>query len=626
MAAMLRELGLPLEGRHHSGIDDSRNIARIFQTLLRRFGQARCYPAAPVDTAGGNRVKGGGKGGEREDEGSKGSRGSQVGSRGGRVQPDRNESRGDGGDSHNMASSAPAAFPPDPLLAAGASGQASQSKRFRWKRTDASTSTSPQTAFPEMAAARSQVSEPSGRRSPAHQPPALAAVDQPDANLRPIPLEELLAPGLSQDLIQEFRREGVVVVPTLTSGQCAVVCGAINDASVALGKQQRTGYVTTYYLPEKEVLVTGHPAVYRAIRSAYQAFDEFRTEGEPPTEFLTISKPERVSIKISGKGDQELQKHVDINYHKDSVWYAPALRVQSMQVLQIGPYSLERPNGILTVVRRFHRYSRIASAALHPVSGVQNMRQNRFSDRDELHKFMTFTPNLPLAALSLYIRVVEALSAGTESPLAVGGALEADLPKSGIVDSHVRVEAIWHHARAFVATGGPFSWSSEPLGPRDLIWEPLVTAASGCLVLWEGGLPHSNVLNKSGTERVCAYMDLAPHHRPNGMSTGVRVASLLEQSPGDGDGRGARSAAVSRKGDGHGDNAEERKYAARGGWAADAERRAAGSSRLWAHEGNYLHPRDDNLLLRALYGVDPRTRQPFTWQQYQEEYDRCTGG
>ena len=34
MAGMLRALDLELVGRHHSGIDDARNIARIVITLL----------------------------------------------------------------------------------------------------------------------------------------------------------------------------------------------------------------------------------------------------------------------------------------------------------------------------------------------------------------------------------------------------------------------------------------------------------------------------------------------------------------------------------------------------------------------------------------------------------------
>jgi len=39
MAGMLSSLGLTLEGRHHSGIDDCRNIARIAKELCRR---SRC--------------------------------------------------------------------------------------------------------------------------------------------------------------------------------------------------------------------------------------------------------------------------------------------------------------------------------------------------------------------------------------------------------------------------------------------------------------------------------------------------------------------------------------------------------------------------------------------------------
>jgi len=35
MAGMLNYLRLPLEGRHHSGIDDCRNISRIARQMLK---------------------------------------------------------------------------------------------------------------------------------------------------------------------------------------------------------------------------------------------------------------------------------------------------------------------------------------------------------------------------------------------------------------------------------------------------------------------------------------------------------------------------------------------------------------------------------------------------------------
>jgi ERI1 exoribonuclease 3 len=38
MTEMLDKLGLKLEGRHHSGIDDCRNIVRIAQQLLTKRG------------------------------------------------------------------------------------------------------------------------------------------------------------------------------------------------------------------------------------------------------------------------------------------------------------------------------------------------------------------------------------------------------------------------------------------------------------------------------------------------------------------------------------------------------------------------------------------------------------
>lgn len=38
MVTMLKDLGLKLEGRHHSGLDDCRNIARILKCLVQKHG------------------------------------------------------------------------------------------------------------------------------------------------------------------------------------------------------------------------------------------------------------------------------------------------------------------------------------------------------------------------------------------------------------------------------------------------------------------------------------------------------------------------------------------------------------------------------------------------------------
>ncbi|KAJ3109588.1 hypothetical protein HDU96_007170 [Phlyctochytrium bullatum] len=57
MDGMLRELGLPLVGRHHSGIDDSRNIASIVREMMRAGyvfapnGFHGAAPAIPASTA-----------------------------------------------------------------------------------------------------------------------------------------------------------------------------------------------------------------------------------------------------------------------------------------------------------------------------------------------------------------------------------------------------------------------------------------------------------------------------------------------------------------------------------------------------------------------------------------------
>ena len=42
MTSMLRGLGLMLEGRHHSGIDDCRNIANVVRALVLRGAVIEC--------------------------------------------------------------------------------------------------------------------------------------------------------------------------------------------------------------------------------------------------------------------------------------------------------------------------------------------------------------------------------------------------------------------------------------------------------------------------------------------------------------------------------------------------------------------------------------------------------
>lgn len=48
MAGMLRELGLPLLGHHHCGIDDCRNIAAVYKALLERGGTSEVTAQLPI--------------------------------------------------------------------------------------------------------------------------------------------------------------------------------------------------------------------------------------------------------------------------------------------------------------------------------------------------------------------------------------------------------------------------------------------------------------------------------------------------------------------------------------------------------------------------------------------------
>jgi inhibitor of KinA sporulation pathway (predicted exonuclease) len=48
MMAMLQRLGLQHEGRHHSGIDDVKNICNICVELAQRYGAT--YPKSEIST------------------------------------------------------------------------------------------------------------------------------------------------------------------------------------------------------------------------------------------------------------------------------------------------------------------------------------------------------------------------------------------------------------------------------------------------------------------------------------------------------------------------------------------------------------------------------------------------
>lgn len=48
MAGMLRAVGIPLAGHHHRGIDDCRNIAELYRTLLRRGGRVEITAELPI--------------------------------------------------------------------------------------------------------------------------------------------------------------------------------------------------------------------------------------------------------------------------------------------------------------------------------------------------------------------------------------------------------------------------------------------------------------------------------------------------------------------------------------------------------------------------------------------------
>eukprot|EP00300_Choanocystis_sp_HF-7_P020137 c20519_g1_i6.p1 GENE.c20519_g1_i6~~c20519_g1_i6.p1 ORF type:complete len:395 (-),score=69.78 c20519_g1_i6:81-1265(-) len=369
------------------------------------------------------------------------------------------------------------------------------------------------------------------------------------------------------------------------------------DAGCLQFPEFQISMVSMYRLPQKEVLVTSNPNVYRAIRCAYETFADLRCE---EIDHLTISKPERVNFKKAGS-THALGDHMDVSpFHPDG--QLPGLRIQGMQVLSIGEYSKSAPNGTLRVVKRFHRYARIVAAALDWSTGVPSLRTAVKQKRSDLHQFFAM-PKLPLNAISLYIQLVESVVnlPGCE-PLGA-------LPSDGKIDG-VSVFELREHALDFAERSGleyAFPVCLEPLG-KPLCWEPLTEVASGSLVLWDSLIPHSNVENLSDTSRYVAYLDLAPRHRPNGPATHERVSSMMAfpqyqaQAPSDKGGRVEQTLSESKD------------------WAIAAEKACVGGGALWARGGSYPHVRQHNLLLKALYGFDVDTKQRYTWEQYESEY------
>eukprot|EP00301_Raphidiophrys_heterophryoidea_P023665 c7462_g1_i1.p1 GENE.c7462_g1_i1~~c7462_g1_i1.p1 ORF type:complete len:373 (+),score=73.87 c7462_g1_i1:434-1552(+) len=365
--------------------------------------------------------------------------------------------------------------------------------------------------------------------------------------------------------------------------------------------------VSMFYLPEKELLVTGNPRVYRSLLAAYRTFAPLRGES---VDYLTISRPERVNIKTPNSS-HELAHHMDLNIFSSTGGmdcFVPGTRIQGMQIVTIPEWNQNIPNGTLLVVKRFHLYAAIASQALHPVTGVEGMRQKRDFSQHPLHYFTPLT--LPLAALSLYIRFIEAF---VQLP---GGAQLSSLPVLGEV-ARVSVVRIRAHAQAIAQSLGlegcyPNEDLRVPL-TTPLSWQPVSEARSGSLVLWDSLIPHANLSNMHPTQfRVVAYVDFAPRDRPNSLQQSDRIALMQTLSPG-----GTRGVAAKN---------DCEVYLAAGKWKKLADNRHNSSntstntpgSLLWTSDGQYGHVRSEGRLLAAMYGYDPTSHKRFRWSDYEE--------
>ena len=408
------------------------------------------------------------------------------------------------------------------------------------------------------------------------------------------------------DCARALAEDGFAVVRVLSTGECAEMQHAYKRslATPGMPDQRDGGMVGIFFLPEKEVLISGNRNVYEALAAAY---------GERR---LSIQMHERMNAKMPGNGAQALHLDVDL-FHPNA---AVGVRVQALVCFDIDEEAEPEQSGSIALCRRFHHWLAVAQVIFHPHSGVDGMRLSEdflpVLDTDETymsapmnlkenagrkgryaHRFMAVPPqSLKLTAMSAYIRLAERF--------AENGTTALEVPKGEEVEG-VSLSAMAAHIANLESEGTtvPLPADGRRIGEEDLALRA-VKLCAGDMIMWDSTVPHHNVAasvdNKKA--RLSAYIDIAPasagNYAPPEEQIANQVQRLLSSTVGPLE---------------NPNNGDELASLIPSWEALPLDYRLK-----FTTDGQYSHIKATPLL-KALYGFSPVSGELYTWDDYHQE-------
>ncbi|KAL6070038.1 hypothetical protein QOT17_007096 [Balamuthia mandrillaris] len=476
-----------------------------------------------------------------------------------------------------------------------------------------------------------------------------------EANVLPIPYSSLVEPlpaETSDKLLRTWQRDGVLVTPEpiLTSSQRKTVKEAIvRSINSSLLKDLDPSLHVSFEDPDSLLLLTdSHCRTSKGIDQPDKIFFKGGNRRKPYLskntgmwnfyfipEVMTIvqSNPdihrvhallmgsphikrdcfERIGIKPPGSVD--MPRHLDTYLFDDNA--RPGHRLQSLCCIDVPEDVSARDSGTFEAVKGFHLYFALAREFFHPERGCGAYRLEPGPVPQRL------PPKFDLTAFNVYIQLYtylqnnassytskknkkklkneektkeeeEAEEEEEEETEELPAVFQNPFVRKGLDVTTLR--SFWQHA---LSTFRRLSSSLVvPARARELRWE-VVPMRPGSLLCWDSCIPHRNLRNKSKSRaRVVAYCNAKLTEEPSWYLS--EAFHLLKEGHkkllGHASGQSSND-----------DNALEREM---------VRRSPGGQSTLFTVDGYYGHARQDNLLLKALFGFDFRTGETFTWEQY----------
>ena len=405
---------------------------------------------------------------------------------------------------------------------------------------------------------------------------------------------------------QALSEDGYAVVPVLSSADCAALQHAYTRslATPGMPDQRGGGMVNIFFLPEKEVMISGNRNVYEALAAAY---------GERR---LSIQMHERMNAKMPGNGAQALHMDVDL-FHPNAAF---GVRVQALVCFDIDEQAEPEQSGSIALCRRFHHWLAVAQAIFHPHTGVDGMRLDEqflpVLDTDETymsapvnlkenagrkgryaHRFMAVPrEDLKLGAMSAYIRLAE--------KFAEHGATAFEAPQDGQVEG-VLLSAMVAHILKLESEGTavPLPADGRRIGGEDRGLRA-VKLRAGEMVMWDSTVPHHNVAASATNKkaRLSAYIDIAPASSGNYAPPEEQIADQAQ--------RLLSSTIGSPESPNNGD---ELAHLIPSWQALPLDYRLK-----FTTDGQYAHIKAAPLL-KALYGFNPISGERYSWDDYHQE-------